>query len=183
MRLRRPGAGGLRARSGADREAPGARGRASSGWTPPRGLSHLLVAHQGPLLPDVLLRQVDGWKDRGGRAAEEKSRPLPLAASRRRAAVPGSPPRLTHHSPAQQPATACSSRNRASGTVQGQGGWDLPGLPHPRSGPPSQIPWEEPGLPENLPVCPEPGDAQPTGHFPLSLLGAPCKHCLLDWAP
>ena len=87
-------------------------------------MSHLFVVNQAPPLSDVLLGQVDGWKDRAQAAEEQRQLPLPCgitpAATSPGSLSPASPTLLTHRSPAQRLATGCSSRNRASGAVQGQ---------------------------------------------------------------
>lgn len=101
-------------------------------WAPLAGLSlgwgsHLLMVDQGPLLSDILLGEVDGWKDRE-QVTEEHSPSFP--EHHLKASVPASPPFLTHHSQAQPLATECWSRNRVSGAMREQGvsgtSWTFP---------------------------------------------------------
>lgn len=92
------------------------------------------------MLSDVLLGQVDGWRNRG-KAAEEQARPPPPAvAITQRPPVPGACPKLAH--PSSLTIVELSSWPQGARPEIGclvsckdKGVWNLLGPPHPRSYP------------------------------------------------
>lgn len=156
---------------------PGPRaGLGSSDWTQQgAGGTHLLVPDQGPLLSDVLLCQVDGWKDRGPGCRGDLSAPhLSWHHSGGRSARLRTCPRLAHSSTLtvvqlrSWPHGTCPEigrlvwcRNRASGTSRAFPTPAVTTFPYPLG-----RDWAGQMVPQNLPVCLQPGDSQTTGHFP-----------------
>lgn len=106
------------------------------------------MVHQGALLSDVLLGQVDGWKGRHGLQRSVGSPPLqPHTRGHQPEASPGlaHPSSLTIVQLGGWPQGARPEIGRLVRS-RNKGFWDFLGLPHPESlSPPSQLPWEETG--------------------------------------